>query len=144
MRLLLVLALLAAPLAGQVRERPDPRLERRLDSLVQGFRGQVGIYVRHLPTGRSAAIHADSVFPTASMIKVPILVATFDAIQKGYLDVHQPLVYTDSLRYPGEDLIGGLKDSTVVPLSKLTLMMITTSDNTASLWLQWLLSLIHI
>ncbi len=132
------LALVASPLGAQAPERPDPVLQRQLDSLVQGFRGQVGIYVRHLPTGRSAAIHADSVFPTASMIKVPILIATFDAIAKGYLDFHQPLVYTDSLLYPGEDLVGGLKDSTVVPLSKLTLMMITTSDNTASLWLQWL------
>lgn len=70
------------------------------------------------------------------MVKVPILLGTFDAIAQGRLDFHQELIYTDSLLYPGEDLIGSLEDSAKVALSKLTLLMITTSDNTASLWLQ--------
>lgn len=103
---------------------------------MQGFHGTVGIYVRHLPSGRSAALNADSVFPTASMIKVPILIGTFDAITRGRLDFHQELIYTDSLLYEGDDLVGALADSARIPLSKLTLLMITTSDNTASLWLQ--------
>ena len=134
---LLLLALgAAASLGAQTRERHDRGLQRQLDSLVRGFRGTVGIYVRHLGNGRSAAINADTVFPTASMIKVPILVGTFDAMDKGLLQFDQELIYTDSLLYPGEDLLGGMKDSSKVPLSKLTLLMITTSDNTASLWLQ--------
>lgn len=131
-----LLATAAPPLAAQARERADRRLQVQLDSLVQGFRGTVGIYVRHLPSGRSAAIHPDSVFPTASMVKVPILIGTFQAIADGRLDFHQELTYTDSLLYAGEDLVGGLADSTKLSLSKLTLLMITTSDNTASLWLQ--------
>ncbi len=126
----------AHDLPAQARERPDAALQRQLDSLVRGFRGTVGLYVHHLPSGRTAAINADSVFPTASMIKVPILIATFDAIEQGRLDFRQALVYTDSLLYPGEDLVGGLRDSSKVTLSRLTLLMITTSDNTASLWLQ--------
>src|SRR5690606_20829117 len=81
---------------------------------------------------------ADEAFPTASMIKVPILVGTFDAIERGELAFGQELVYTDSLEYPGEDLVGALAEGTTVPLSKLTLLMITTSDNTAALWLQHL------
>lgn len=114
----------------------DATLQRALDSLVTGFRGEVGVYVRNLRTGQTAAIHQDTVFPTASMVKVPILIGTFDALERGTLDFHQELVYTDSLLYPGEDLIGDLKDSAKVTLSKLALLMITTSDNTASLWLQ--------
>lgn len=133
---LLLLGLALPPLGAQARERPDRGLQRQLDSLVRGFRGTVGIYVRHLPSGRTAQVNGDSVFPTASMVKVPILIGTFDALAQGRLDFHQPLTYTDSLLYPGEDLVGGLADSTTVALSKLTLLMITTSDNTASLWLQ--------
>ena len=123
-------------LEAQTRERVDPGLQRQLDELARGFRGTVGIYVRHLGSGRTAGINTDSVFPTASMVKVPILIATFDAIEQGRLDFQQKLIYTDSLLYPGEDLIGGLRDSTEVTLSRLTLLMITASDNTASLWLQ--------
>lgn len=137
-RTLLVLAFLAAWPAGRAaaQERTDRHLQRALDSLVQGFHGQVGIYVQHLRTGKTAAVNADSVFPTASMIKVPILIGVFDAMERGRLDFHQPLIYTDSLLYEGDDILGSFKDSSVVPLNRLTLLSITTSDNTASLWLQ--------
>ena len=129
-------ALLAIIPLTEAHAQNDPALQRALDSLVTGFRGTVGVYVRHLRTGHTAGVNQDSVFPTASMVKVPILIATFDAMDRGTLDFNQELVYTDSLLYPGEDLIGGLKDSARVKLSKLTLLMMTTSDNTASLWLQ--------
>ena len=102
------------------------------------MRGRVGIYVRHLRTGRIAQVNADEVFPTASMVKVPILIGTFAAIERGQLRFDQPLIYTDSLLYEGHDLIGALQDSAVIPLSQAALLMITTSDNTASLWLQGL------
>jgi len=128
--------LLAICWTAPLQAQNDATLQRALDSLVTGFHGEVGVYVRNLRTGQTAGVNQDTVFPTASMIKVPILVATFDALERGALDFHQELTYTDSLLYPGEDLIGGLKDSTKVSLSKLTLLMITTSDNTASLWLQ--------
>jgi beta-lactamase class A len=128
--------LLALCCAVPLHAQNDAALQRALDSLVTGFRGDVGVYVRNLRTGQTAGINQDAVFPTASMVKVPILIATFDALDRGALDFHQELTYTDSLLYPGEDLIGGLEDSAKVTLSKLTLLMITTSDNTASLWLQ--------
>ena len=132
---LCALLLGAGPLAGQA-PRTDRVLQHQLDRLVRGFHGDVGIYVRHLPSGRTASINADSLFPTASMVKVPILIATFDAMERGDLDFHQELTYTDSLLYEGDDILGALRDSSAVPLSKLTLLSITMSDNTASLWLQ--------
>lgn len=131
------LALLLLASAPAVRgQTVDAALQRGLDSLVQGFRGDVGIYVRHLPTGRTAAIRADETFPTASLIKVPILAATFAAVERGALAWDTTLVYTDSLRYPGEDLVGSLEDSAKVALPKVAMLMITTSDNTGALWLQ--------
>ena len=123
-------------LSAQTREHFDKSLERQLDSLTAGFHGTVGIYVRHLPSGRSAGVNPDSVFPTASMIKVPIMIGVFDAIEHGRLDFRQQLIYTDSLLYEGDDILGSFRDSTRLPLNKLTLLSITTSDNTASLWLQ--------
>jgi beta-lactamase class A len=134
--LLFYLMMWSLPVVAQ--PRPDPRLHAVLDSLVQGFDGTVGIYVRHLSTGRYAALNADTLFPTASMIKVPILIKTFDAIEQGQLGYHQELVYRDSLLYPGEDLLGAFADSARIALSKAVMLMITTSDNTASLWLQYL------
>ncbi len=132
--LLLLVPVRALP--AQAAPRPDRQLQHQLDSLVTGFHGSVGIYVRHLVSGRTASVNSDSVFPTASMIKVPIMIAVFDAIAHGQLDYHQKLIYTDSLLYEGEDILGSFRDSTTIPLNQLTLLSITTSDNTASLWLQ--------
>ncbi len=128
--------LAAAPVAAQARPRVDRPLQRQLERLVEGFHGTIGIYVRHLPSGRTAAINADSIFPTASMVKVPILIGIFDRLERNELSFQQELVYTDSLLYEGDDILGAAKDSSTFALSKLTLLSITMSDNTASLWLQ--------
>ena len=143
-----VLSCLAAPLclSGQApRAHPparlhgDPVLQRQLNAAIRGFQGTVGIYVRNLRTGATAQINADSSFPTASMIKVPILIATFDAINSGKLQYTQQLTYTDSLAYRDEDELGyQLKDSAKVRLSWVEMMMLTLSDNTSALWLQYL------
>ena len=114
----------------------DTALQEKLETLVEGFQGDVGIYVRHLPSGREAALHADTLFPTASLVKVPILLKVFDRIEKGELDYQQKLVYRDSLLYPGVDILGSFKDGEEIALDKVVMLMITTSDNTASLWLQ--------
>jgi beta-lactamase class A len=127
---------LAAQTGRPAREVHDRRLQRQIEALVKGFHGDVGIYVRHLRTGRSAAIRENELFPTASMIKVPILVALHDAIARGDLTFNQALLYRDSLHYPGDDILGSFKDSTAIVLSRVLMLMITMSDNTAALWNQ--------
>lgn len=119
-------------------ERRDTALEARLAELTRGFAGDVGIYVRHLRTGRTAALRADELFPTASLIKVPLLVGVYDAAARGALRLDTTLTFRDSLVYPGADLVAKLRDSARVPLLEVALHMITTSDNTAALWLQGL------
>jgi len=118
------------------QEKTDAKLTQILQNLVQGFHGDVGIYVKNLKTGKSAAYQADSIFPTASMIKVPITSGMFNKIEKQQLDYHATLTYKDSLLYAGEDILGSFKNGEKIALSKVLMLMITTSDNTASLWCQ--------
>jgi len=127
-------ALLALPSVAQ--SQADPVLQQKLEAAIAGFDGTVGVYVHHLGTGQWAAIRADELFPTASMIKLPILVALFDAVQRGTFPFDTVLTYRDSLLYEGEDILGSFRDSSAIPLSQVALLMITTSDNTAALWLQ--------
>lgn len=117
-------------------QRTDHRLTKQIQELIQGFRGEIGIYVHDLEKNKVVAINADSVFPTASMVKIPILVGVMDQISKGSLQYHQKLTYKDSLLYPGEDILGSFKSGEQIELSKVMMLMLTTSDNTASLWLQ--------
>ncbi len=119
-----------------IAQQIDRKLQQKVEQLVTGFRGEVGIYIKSLKTGRLVQINADTVFPTASMVKVPILLGIIDKIQSKELSYHQPLIYKDSLLYEGEDILGSFKNNEKIELSKLLMLMLTTSDNTASLWLQ--------
>jgi beta-lactamase class A len=117
-------------------QRVNKKLQQQLEIITAGFKGEVGIYVKDLQTGKMASINADSIFPTASMVKVPILIGIMDKLNKGELKYHQELTYKDSLLYAGSDLLASLKHNEKVELSKVIMLMLTTSDNTASLWLQ--------
>lgn len=123
------------PLIG-LAQKTDRKLQNELIQLSNSFNGKVGIYVKNLKTGKVAQINADSLFPTASMIKVPIMCGVFSEIEKGNLDYHSNLIYRDSLLYAGEDILGSFKDGEKIALSKVQMLSITTSDNTASIWLQ--------
>lgn len=117
-------------------QKVDRRLEKDLQSMIAGFRGDIGIYVHDLTTGKQVAIQADSLFPTASLVKIPILTGIMRKLEDGTLSYHQPLIYKDSLLYAGEDILGSLKNNEKIELSKVMMLMLTMSDNTASLWLQ--------
>jgi beta-lactamase class A len=117
-------------------QKQDALLAKKLVELTKDFYGDVGVYVRHLKTGKTVAINADTIFPTASMIKIPISIGMFSKIEKGEIDYHAVLMYKDSLLYEGEDILGSFKNGEKIALSKILMLMITTSDNTASLWCQ--------
>ena len=117
-------------------QKTDNKLLSKLTEAIQGFNGDVGIYIKELKTGKTVAINADTVFPTASIVKVPILIGVMDKIEKGELHYDSAHVYRDSLLYAGEDILGSFKDGEKILLKKIMMLMLTTSDNTASLWLQ--------
>jgi beta-lactamase class A len=118
-------------------QKTDVKLQKEITELIQGFHGDIGIYVNDLKHNKIVAINADSIFPTASIVKVPILLGIMSKIEKGELSYHQRLTYTDSLYYDeGDDILSKFKDSSTIELSKVMMLMLTISDNTASLWLQ--------
>ena len=118
-------------------QHKDKKLEAAVSKLIEGFNGQIGVYVKSLKTGKTISINGDTVFPTASIVKVPILIGIMDRINKNELNYHQKLVWYDTLNYdPGEDIVAYLKPQSEIELSKVMMLMMTISDNTGSLWLQ--------
>lgn len=117
-------------------QKTDRKLQSKIEELIKGFNGDIGIYIKDLKTGRIVAINSDTIFPTASIVKIPILLGIMNKISNGQLSYHQPLVYKDSLLYAGIDILGSYKNNETIDLSKVLMLMLTTSDNTASLWLQ--------
>ncbi len=113
----------------------DKVLTQKIKSALAGFQGEAGVYVRHLRTNRTVEIDADTIFPTASMVKIPILCGVFDKLERGELRYDQVLTYRDSLHYD-DGIVGSLRDSAQIPLSYVLVLMETFSDNTGSLWMQ--------
>lgn len=135
MKKIVITILLALPLFV-VAQKTDKQLRAKLQEAVSGFNGNIGIYVKNLRTGKTVSINADTIFPTASIVKVPILLGIMDKIQRGELQYDSSLTYKDSLLYEGSDILGSFKSGEKILLKKVILLMLTTSDNTASLWLQ--------
>jgi len=133
---LIALALQATLSVSAQPQKTDRKLESKLSQLCDGYEGSVGIYVYNLKSGKEAAFNADTIFPTASIVKVPILVGLFQKIANGELNYHQPLVYRDSMKYGGSGLMQFFHDSTTTDLRTLAALMITYSDNTTALWCQ--------
>ena len=133
---LLLLAFGLCLTVNALGQKIDKRLQQQVAQLVQGFGGTVGVYIKNLENGKTVQINADTIFPTASVVKVPILVGVMDKINRGELSYHQNLKYRDSLLYAGVDILGSFKDTERIEMSKVMMLMLTISDNTASLWLQ--------
>lgn len=130
--LFLMMTLISSTLTAQYKI--DKKLERQLKPLIDSFHGTAGVYVRNLKTGKEVAINADTIFPTASIIKVPILIGIFNKIEQGFLNYREPLLYRDSMSREGSGLMQYFKDSTKIELNVAISLMISYSDNAAAVW----------
>jgi beta-lactamase class A len=118
-------------------QKTDKDLQKQIEVLVSGFHGTAGIYIHDLKKDRIVTYNADTLFPTASIVKIPILIGIMDKIYLNELDFHQVMVYKDTMNYdPGEDVLASFKPDEKILLSKLLLLSLSLSDNTASLMLQ--------
>jgi beta-lactamase class A len=137
MKKMLLLCLLIFPAVLLSQEiKIDVNLENELKKMTSDFNGTAGVFVYNLATGKEAGVNADTIFPTASIVKVPILISLFDRIDKGELTLNDSLVYTADRIYGGSGLMQFYKDSTGTDIRTLAALMITYSDNVTSLWSQ--------
>ncbi|MEP6512303.1 MAG: serine hydrolase [Parafilimonas sp.] len=135
-KLIALLLLFSIQAASQ---KNDASLQKKVEQLTTGFHGSIGIYIHDLKKDKIVSINSDTIYPTASMVKIPILTGIMNKMNNGELNYHQVLTYTDSLYYDeGDDILAQFKDSAAIELSKVIMLMLTTSDNCASLWLQGL------
>ena len=120
-------------------QKTDKSLQNKITHLLKDFNGDVGVFIYDLSKNKIASVNADTIFPTASMVKVPILIGIMHKIHNDELKYQQEMTYTDSLFYSeGEDILASFKSGEKIRISKLLMLMMSTSDNTASLWLQGL------
>ncbi|CAN5818885.1 hypothetical protein BH11GEM2_BH11GEM2_05300 [soil metagenome] len=107
-------------------------LHRTLDSLAARHRGVVGYVVHNLDTGERLERRADETFPTASLIKVPVLVTVYGLVEQGMLSLDDPLTVLKIDKVPGSGLLQFMHDNSVITVHDAAWLMTTISDNTAT------------
>jgi beta-lactamase class A len=107
-------------------------LRHTLDSLAAAHHGVVGYSITNLDTGDSLSLRGDETFPTASLIKVPILVTLYDLVQQGKISLDDPLTVLKIDQVPGSGILQFLHDGAIVTVHDAAWLMATTSDNTAT------------
>ena len=101
--------------------------------MIEAHEGEVGLAVKNLKSGESYEYQADRPMPTASLIKLPVMIATYDAIDRGKLSLDDMIELKKEDQVPGS----GILTAHFSPGAKLSLrdaihLMMVYSDNTAT------------
>ncbi|HEY7594635.1 MAG TPA: serine hydrolase [Actinophytocola sp.] len=96
-----------------------------------GLRGS--FLVRDLDTGDELGIDADVTVPVASLVKVPLAIATLERVERGELDAATPItVQPGRVGTPGPTGLSKFRHPASVALDDLLYLSIAISDGTAS------------
>ena len=107
-------------------------LQRRVEVLVAGSDGVVGVAVKDLAGDAEVLVNADDLFPTASVMKVPILVALYREVEACRVDVDRRVLLEPGHVVPGSDVLADLAPGLAPTVKDLATLTITVSDNTAT------------
>lgn len=94
--------------------------------------GTVAVAAVHLETGERLEREAARSFPSASVIKVPILAALHQEAEGGRLSREETVTLTEAVKVPGSGVLRELHAGLELTLEDLARLMIVVSDNTAT------------
>jgi beta-lactamase class A len=94
--------------------------------------GIVGVSATQLATGRHIGYREDQPFPTASVVKLPLLVTLYEDALAGRIDLSERVVYREDTKVAGSGVLQYLDDGLAPTLRDLSVLMMSVSDNTAT------------
>jgi beta-lactamase class A len=103
-----------------------------IERLVSETGGIVGIAATQLATGRHIGYRENEVFPTASVIKLPLLVTFYEDALAGRIDLSERTTYRDETKVAGSGVLQYLDDGLNPTLRDVAVLMMSVSDNTAT------------
>ena len=134
--LLLLLSAGACAAAPRAASAPAPSdtaaLRRSLEAAMQGYGGVAGVSVRNLRTGEQLSIRGGETFPSASLVKVPVLVALLDQVRRGNVRLDERMGMIARDRVGGSGVLQYMESGLPLTLGDAAWLMIVLSDNTAT------------
>jgi beta-lactamase class A len=103
-----------------------------IERLADATGGIVGVAATQLATGRHIGYREDELFPTASVIKLPLLVTLYEDAIAGRIDLSERVTYREDTKVAGSGVLQFLDDGLNPTLRDLSVLMMSVSDNTAT------------
>jgi beta-lactamase class A len=107
-------------------------LDARVRAEVAAFKGKVSLYAKNLDTGEVYELGGDVRVPTASTIKIAIMVEAFARVNEGKAKWTDELVLIKEKKVGGSGILGEFDDGLHLTLRDAVMLMMTMSDNTAT------------
>jgi beta-lactamase class A len=125
-------ARLAAQMPKPLTHADTSSLRRTLEAIAAAHHGVLGYSVLNLDTGERLSLRGDETFPTASLIKVPILVTLYDLAEQKQLSLDDPLTVIKIDQVPGSGVLQFMHPGMSLSVHDAAALMIILSDNTAT------------
>ena len=107
-------------------------LRDRIERVAADAGGVFGVSATHLGSGDHFGYNEDTLFPLASVMKVPLLVALFSEARAGRIDLGERVVYGAADAVAGSGVLQHLDEGLAPTLRDLAVLMVIASDNTAA------------
>src|SRR5262249_40530001 len=108
-------------------------LESRLAPLAKAHKGKVAIAVKHLNTGETYCLNADEPMPTASLIKLAVMVEAYCQAHEGKVRLSELVSLQKAEMVPGSGILTEhFSPGATFSLRDAVRLMIVFSDNTAT------------
>jgi D-alanyl-D-alanine carboxypeptidase len=121
-----VCSFLSAPLRAQT-------LEQLIKPLIEAHEGLVGVAVKHFDKDETFFHRADEPMPTASLIKLAVMVETYRQAREGQVDLARHVVLRNEDKVPGSGILTTqFSAGASFALRDAVRLMIAFSDNTAT------------
>ena len=105
----------------------------KLEAIAATHKGKIAIGFKHLATGDEFFLRGDDVMPTASLIKVAVMVETFRLFEERKFNFDHKLTLTKDDTVPGAGVLtDSFSPGATFSLLDAVRLMITVSDNTAT------------
>ncbi len=123
------------PVTEGVPDSARERVEEALDAAreeIEGYEGVAGVYVQDLEGGWSYGVRPDEEFFSASIIKVPVMVAVYRKVDEGEISFSQMVEIQDEDWASGAGWLQWEQPGTKQTVGDLLYLMMGQSDNVAT------------
>lgn len=109
---------------------PAPILNE-IRSLTKDLRGTYGVYVYRFDDQNEYGLHQNEIFPAASLIKLPVILALFQEAEAGRVNLEAKYKLVEKDKIGGAGILQGKPAGTTYTYHQLAELMGQYSDNTA-------------